>query len=190
MKATQSRSVSAAVVVLSALLLAATLVLPNVRVPQTVQQSVPPWSTSQQDYQIYGYGIPSVTSGTYISVTLTGFKPYSLQYVLAPTIGNRILQPLAFGEVGSGPNFTFSGTAEGTYSLELTINAYSGSGFGIRYSGVWSPFDFLRVYFAPAVFLLAASLVATYYFGTRIPMQLAEEKVERELAGEARKSRT
>lgn len=165
-------------------LLAATIVLPNVREPQTVRQTVPPWSNTGQGYEIYGYGIPSVTPGTDIRVNLTGFEPYALEYVLAPTVGTEILQPIAFGKVGGGPNYTFSGTAEGTYPLEMTINAYNGSGFTISYGGVWSPFDLLRVYFSPAVFLLTASLAATYYFGTRIPRQLAEEKVERELAEE------
>jgi hypothetical protein len=181
LKPTQSRIVFAAVAVISSFLLASTLVLPNVREPEAAEQTVPPWSIAGQNYDIFGYGIPTVSNGTFISVSLSGFEPEELEYVLSPTAGINVLQPLAIGKVGDGPTFNFTATAQGVYPLELTIIAYNGSGFKISYSGVWSPFDFLRVYSAPAVFLLLAGAAGTYYFGTRIPRQLAEEKVEKEL---------
>jgi hypothetical protein len=181
------RKLSVGLTAASALLLAATLVLPGVGEPQVVRQQIPPWQVTEVTYQIHGYGIPTVTPGTVISVTLSGFQPGELEYVLSPVVGNNVLQPLAFGKVGDGPDYNFTGTAQAAYSLEMTIIAYNGSGFNITFSGVWSPFDFLRVYTAPSVFLLTAGLAMTYYFGTRIPRQLAEEKVEAELE-EVRKS--
>ena len=183
MKPTQSRMVFAAIAVISSVLLASTLVLPNVREPEAAQQTVPPWAIAGQNYDIFGYGIPTVSNGTFISVSLSGFEPQELEYVLSPTAGINVLQPLAIGKVGDGPTLNFTAIAQGDYPLELTIIAYNGSGFKISYSGVWSPFDFLRVYSAPAVFLLLAGIAGTYYFGTRIPRQIAEEKVERELEG-------
>ena len=185
MRATTARKVSAVVAVLSVVLLGATLLLPGVKLPETERQIVPSWVvTPQQNYQIFGYGIPPVATGTSINVTFHGFQPAQLEYSLSPTNGNEVLTPLAFGEVGGGPEYSFAVTAAQSYSLELTIIAHNGTGYSITIAGVWSPFDWLPVYLSPAVFLLAASLTATYYFGTRIPKQLAEEKVEAELKAE------
>ena len=181
MKATRWRRVSAFALLLSVAFLVATLLLPLLRLPETVQTVEPSSSNSSQSYQVYGYGIPPVNQGTIINVTLSAYKPYTLEYSLSPTIGNKVLAAISLGKVGSSPATSFAATAAGTYSLELTVIAYNGSGFHILYTGVWSPFNDLGVYIAPAVFLVAASLAAFYYFGTRIGRQLNEEQVEREL---------
>lgn len=174
-------------VVLSVVVLGATLVLPEVKSPQTVHGTVPTWAaTPQQSDQNHGYGIPPVVPGSSVNVTLSGFEPRQLEYSLSPTIGNTVLPAIALGKVGDGPTFSFEETVSQGYSLELTIISYNGSGFTISLSGVWSPYDLLRVYTAPAIFLLTASLLATYYFGTRIPRQLAEEKVEAELEAQGK----
>jgi hypothetical protein len=181
LKATLARKVSAMILVISVVLLVSTLALPDVKEPEAAQATVPPTPNPPGGYEIYGYGIPPVENGTVISVSLSGFVPGMLQYTLSPTVGNLVLTAIAYGQVGDGPTYNFSATAEGAYSLELMVVAYNGSGFSIRYMGVWSPFDFLLVYTSPAVFILLAGLAGTYYFGTRIPKQLAEEKVQREL---------
>jgi hypothetical protein len=131
---------------------------------------------------LFGYGVPSVPQGSEFNVSLSGYYPRSLVYTLSPTVGNQVLTALALGRVGNQSSYSFGAAAQGTYSLELLIIAYNGTGFTISYSGVWSPFDPLKVYTAPSIFLIMAGLAATYYFGTRIPRQLREEEVERELA--------
>ncbi|MDE1858792.1 MAG: hypothetical protein KGI26_06985 [Thaumarchaeota archaeon] len=181
MKATQARKASITLLVASALLLLLTLTLPQYKVPETATQVVPPTANPPGGYMIYGYGIPPVVEGSTISVALSGFGPRLLEYSLAPTQGNLILNPIAFGRVGDGPAENFSAIAGGNYALELSIIAYNGTGFTIAYHGIWSPYDFLVVYISPAVFLVAASLAGTYYFGTRIPRQRNEERVEAEL---------
>ena len=173
--------------VLSAVLLASTLVLPDVKGPQTVQQTVPPWDSSSLNNQIFGYGIPPVVQGSVINVTLSGFEPRQINYALFPTVGDVYLQPLAADRVGGGPSYSFAAIAQESYSLELMITAYNGSGYTIRYSGVWASFDFLLVYTTPAVFLFIASIAATYYFGTKIPRQLAEDRVHAELEEERKR---
>ncbi|MDE1853716.1 MAG: hypothetical protein KGI38_08220 [Thaumarchaeota archaeon] len=183
MKPSDWRKVSAASLALSVVFLAATIVLPGVKLPQTVQRTVPAIPTPAPQYQIYGYGIPPVLLGSTINVTLSGFAPKGLEYSLAPTLGSGSTTPLAIGKVGSGQVYSFASIAEESYSLELQIIAYNGSGFSIRYSGVWSPYDVLQVYFIPAIFLVTASAAATYYFNTRVPQQLRDEKVEAELRG-------
>ncbi len=188
MKATTWRGISRVALILSAALLVSTLLLPYVKLPETVQSTVPPFSPPT-GYQVSGFGIPPVVAGTQISVTISGYQARELQYTLSPVEGNRVLPPLAFGQVGNGSDYSFSGTAADSYGLELTIIAYNGSGFTIRYSGTWSPFDPLGVYIAPAVFATAGSLAAFYYFGTRIGRQLAEEKVEEELERSRREAR-
>ncbi len=180
MKATTWRKISRLALILSAALLISTLLLPYIKLPETLQRTVPPF-TPPTGYQVTGFGIPPVVAGTQVSVTISGYQAHDLQYTLSPVEGNRVLPPLAFGEVGNGSDYTFSGTAADSYGLELMIIAYNGSGFSVRYSGTWSPFDPLTVYIAPAVFATAGSAVAFYYFGTRIGRQLAEEKVEEEL---------
>jgi hypothetical protein len=183
MRPSDWRRVSAASLVLSVVFLAATLGLPGVKLPQTVQQTVPATPPPAPEYQIYGYGIPPVLLGSTINVTLSGFNPHGLEYSLAPTLGSVSITPLAIGKVGSGPVYSFASTAEESYSLELQIIAFNGSGFSIRYGGVWSPYDVLQGYITPAIFLVIASAAATYYFNTRIPRQLIDEKVEAELEG-------
>ncbi len=194
MKATRWRRISRIAAVVSVLFLASTLLLPYVKVPETVQRSVPGF-TPPTGYQVYGFGIPPVAGGTEVDVTISGYKAFDLQYTLSPVEGNIMLPSLAFGRVGNGSDYSFSATAADSYELELTIIAYNGSGFSVHYSGTWSPFDEFKFYVAPAVFLAAASLVAFYYFGTRVGAQLSEEKVERELEqarqkGSTGKSRT
>ena len=179
-----------AILVASAALLVLTLTLPTVKEPQLVSRQVPPTVNPPGGYEIHGYGIPPVATASTINVTLSGFEPGHLQYSMAPTEGNLILTPIAFGEAGDAPVFSFSAIAGGNYPLELTIIAYNGSGYSITYSGVWSPFDFLLVYTSPAVFLVASGLAATYYFGTRVPRQLNEEEVQAELERERRSKGT
>jgi hypothetical protein len=187
LKATQGRWISISVAVISTILLVATLTLPGVRTPQTAGQTIPSLPGAVPNPQIYGYGIPTVTSGSLVNVTLTGFVPYSLEYTLSPTKGDLLETAIAVGSVGNSSTYSFTATAQGTYPLELFILDYNGSGFTISYSGTWSPFDFLPVYTSPAIFLIFASLAATYYFGTRIPRQRNEEKVEAELREERRR---
>ena len=172
---------------MSTILLVATLALPGVRTPQTAGQTIPASPGSVPNPQIYGYGIPTVSSGSVVIVTLSGFVPYSLQYTLSPTKGDLLETAIAAGGVGNSSVYSFTATARGTSPLELFILDYNGSGFKISYSGTWSPFDFLPVYTSPAIFLILASLAATYYFGTRIPRQRNEEKVEAELEEEKKR---
>ena len=191
MKATQGRWISIAVAVMSTVLLVATFILPGIRLPEVAGQTVPYTSGPVPSYQIYGYGIPTVSSGSSVNVTLSGFRPYSLEYTLSPTKGVLLLNAIAGpATVGNASTYSFTATAQATYPLELQIIAYNGSGFTITYGGTWSPFDFLPVYTSPAVFVIFASLAATYYFGTRIPRQRNEEKVEAELEEEKRRKET
>ncbi len=185
MKPTSARKASLILLAFGVVLLAATLTLPNFRFPQSAEQVVSA-SPGASGYQIHGFGIPTVTPGTQFTVALSGFESGRLQYSLSPTVGNRVLPALSYGRPTTS-NYTFTVIAADAYSLELSIITYNGTGFTVRYSGVWSPFDFLAVYLAPAVFLIAASLVSFYYFGTRIPRQLNEEAVARELE-ESRRS--
>lgn len=181
MRASTMRKLSAVFSVCTAILLVGTLVLPYVKSPQTVEHSASPWTGPPGSYQLYGYGIPPVDKGSSISVVISGYTPEELEYSLTPTMGNLLLPALASGGAGNGSTLSLTVKAQDAYSLELMIIAYNGSGFRVSYSGVWSPFNDLPVYTSPAVFLLAASLVGVYYFGTLIPRQLAEEKVEEEL---------
>lgn len=146
-------------------------------------------------YLIYGYRVPPVSSGSTFQMTITGYKPlnqsleYGLQFSLTPVIGEKTL-PAILGPVSINNESAHSYTAEAqeSYSLELEVIAYNGTGFTIAYNGTWSPFDFLPVYTAPAVFLILASLAAAYYFRTQIPKQRNEEEVEAELREERRKA--
>lgn len=164
----------------SVVFLVATLLLPTIKEPQTVQAEVAP-SSSVQGSRVFGYGIPTVENGSAINVTLSDFEPQDVEYYLTPTVGNNVLSALALGKVGDTPTSSFVVNAQGTYSLELTIIAYNGSGFALTYSASWSPYSILGVYITPGVFLVAASLASTYYYGTRIERQHNEEKVEKEL---------
>ncbi len=157
----------------------ATITLPQIRLPQS-ELHVVPAAPSASGYQIYGYGVPTVSDGSLFSVKLSGYTPGLLQYSLTSVAGNSVVAVLSSGRPSTS-NSSFTVVARGGYSLEFSVIAYNGTGYTLEYSGVWSPFDFLAVYFAPAVFLIIASLAAAYYFGTRIPRQLNEEAVEKEL---------
>ena len=165
--------------VVAALFVASTLILPQVKLPQTAEDSVAP-VPGATGYQIHGYGIPPVQAGTGVTVGFSGYAPGGVVYSLTPTLGSRSITPLAFGRLLVS-NYSFTVTAQDSYPLELAITAYNGSGYTVRYSGVWSPFDFVSVYFIPALFLFVASVAWAYYSGTRIARQLNEEAVEREL---------
>jgi len=187
LKATRGRLVSEVILVASVVLLVATLLLPTMKEPQMVRVEVPP-STDLQGSRVFGYGIPTVDNGSVINATLSGYKPEDVEYYLSPTVGNTVLTALVIGKVGSGPTSSFFVNAHGTYSLELTIIAYNGSGFALSYSATWSPYSTLNVYVTPGVFLVAASLASTYYYGTRIERQHNEERVQKELE-ESRKAK-
>jgi hypothetical protein len=186
MKPTGQRKVSVALTVIAVGLIVATIFLPDVKVPQEVDRAVAA-APGASGSEIYGFGVPAVKGGTVFNVTLSGFAPRSLEYSLSQIQGDRVLPPLAFGKVGNGPSYSFQTLVNGSDTLELYLIAYNGTAFEVKYNGVWSPFDFLLVYFAPAVFLLMVGLAGVYYFGTRIPKQRNEEAVERELE-EARRS--
>ena len=179
MKPTRARKVSVTILALSLVLLAVTLVFPHIKTPQSFSQTVPQ-SQGFIGYQLHGYGVPAVSAGSTFTVALTGFVPGHLEYSLSPTAGNTVLAALSYGKPYTS-NYSFEAVVPGGNSLELSIIAYNGTGYALTYSGVWSPFDFLATYTFPAVFLVMASFVAAYYFGTRIPRQLNEEAVVREL---------
>lgn len=179
MKPTQARKASLVILVASVALLVATLTLPQIKTPQSSESVVPP-IPGYTGYQIYGYGIPPVSEGSQVTVRLSGYTPGDVYLSLSPTEGNSVLPALPCGRPVTA-DYSCSVVVGGAYSLELSIIAYNGTGYTVTYSGTWALFDFLGVYFAPAVFLIIASLISAYYFGTRIPRQLNEESVEAEL---------
>lgn len=184
MKATQWRVVSNIVLIASLVFLASTLILPYVKFPESVNYSVAASHPAGETPRFYD--VPPVDSGTPVYVTFTGFQPEGLQFALSPVQGNTLLRSLALGTVGGGNNYNFSVVPRVTAELRLLVISFNGSGYTVQISSSWSPYYDLRVYTSPAVFLVVASGLASYYYRQMIPKQRAEEKVEEELRAEAR----
>lgn len=186
MRARNARKVSGAIFGVAVALLFATLVLPTLKYPETASGSLPAVPGKTPSYQLVWYNIPPVQPGTLVNVTLSGFNPGSLEVSLSPLVGDSILPALYYVTVGNQSTYSFSTLVTHSYSLQIIVVSYNGTGYTVRYSGVWSPFSDLGVYTAPAVFVIIASGLAAYYYGTRIKREEAEEAVNRELRDEAR----
>jgi hypothetical protein len=180
MKATGWGLVSKVLLAASVVFLILAFVLPAVKLPevQTYVHQPNPQSTGSD---IEGVGIPTVNSGTKVTVSFTGFKPGSLEVDLLPVVGNQFLAALFAGRAGNGSVYGFTVTANGTYSLELLVIAFNGTGYSMQYGATWSPFDPMRVYIAPTVFVIAMSAAGVYYFRIAAQRQSEEERVVKEV---------
>jgi hypothetical protein len=180
MKATRWGLVSKLLLAAGCVFLFLTLVLPLVKLPEVQTYSHPP-NTKSNGPDIEGVGIPTVNGGTKVTVSVSGFKPGSLEIDLIPVVGSQFLAALFAGNAGSGPVFGFTVTANGTYSLELLVIAFNGTGYTMQYGATWSPFDPLRVYTAPVVLLIAFSAAGVYYFRIAAKREFEEDRVMREV---------
>jgi hypothetical protein len=185
MKATQWREIFDIVLVASLVLLALTLVLPSVKFPESENYVIPGLQVPSRSSQVEFYDIPPVDAGAEVNVVFTGFQPACVQFALSPVVGDQELKALAYGTVGSGKSYSFSVVTNMTSELRLLALSFNGSGYTLQISSVWSPFYPIRVYTAPAVFLIIASGLGAYYYRQQVPRQRAEEKVEAELRAES-----
>jgi hypothetical protein len=188
LRATRGRELSDVIFVASLVFLALTLVLPTVKLPESENYLVSGSHVNGTTYQIEFYDVPPVDAGTQVNVAFSGFAPQSVQFALSPLQGDTLLRALAYGTVGAGENYSFSVVPNITASLRLLAVSFNGTGYNVQISSIWSPFYDLRVYTAPAVFLILASGLAAYYFRQRVPRQKEEERVMAELQAGARKS--
>ncbi|MDV3276943.1 MAG: hypothetical protein LYZ69_00575 [Nitrososphaerales archaeon] len=188
MRATRGREITDVILVASLVFLALTLVLPTVKLPESENHLVTGSHVNGTSYQIEFYDVPPVDAGTQVNIAFTGFAAHGVQFALSPLQGDTLLKALAYGTVGAGENYSFSVVPNMTADLRLLVVSFNGTGYTVQISSIWSPFYDLRVYTAPAVFLILASGVAAYYFRQLVPQQRDEEKVREELHAEARKS--
>ena len=100
---------SLAALAVSALVVAATLVLPALSSPQTERLLGPQAPYAGASYQISAYYIPTIPAGSPVEVQLSGYRPRSVDLSLFPTAQND------FAPTGS-PIITFQSPAQSNVS--------------------------------------------------------------------------
>jgi len=172
MRARTKKLVAMAALTLSVVFMILTLVLPSVKLPQTEEQIVLGSLNANGTYALRWFDIPPVDAGTKVSVVFGGYRPNSIQFALFPLEGDRTLPPLYYGNVQGTATFSFVAVPNETRPLRLMVLSLNGTGYTLQISSVWSPFYYVRVYMAAALFAIMASAAATYYFRE---LQIKEE---------------
>ncbi len=166
MTPTKWRSLTTAALALSLAFLFLTLVLPEVRSPQTATYSGPTTSYHNSTTVLSGYFLPPINKGDLIQVSVSNFSRHSVVISLFPASPGNFapVGPLLLQEIPDGTNFASTLESTGTQSYGLFVVSYNRTTFSLRIQSNWSPFYVLHTYVVPAVFLVIATGAAAYYY--------------------------
>ncbi len=165
MTPTKWRALTTAALALSLAFLFLTLVLPEVRSPQTANYAGPTTSYYDSTTVLSGYFLPPINKGDLIRISLSNFSRHSIVISLFPASPGNFapVGPLLLQELPDGTNFTSILESTGTQSYGLFVVSYNRTTFSLRIQSNWSPFYVLNTYVVPAVFLVMVTGAAAYY---------------------------
>ncbi len=151
---------------LSFAVLALTLILPSVKLPQAVSYVGPTTPYQGASTDLSGYFLPPINRGDPIKIGISNFTQNSILVILIPASPGNLapLGPRLLQEIATGPNFTSTSISPETQSYGLYVVSYNGTSFDLMIESSWSPFYVLNTYTVPAVFLVLVSAAAAYYY--------------------------
>ena len=168
--------VSAAVAAAGVLLLAATQLLPLVRIQQSLSGTGPISPYGSNDYGISGYPIPSVAPGARINISVWDISPGPVFVGLFPGSGVATGPPV-YSTQSPGTPIDVSVPSpidQGYLVLVTTLNRTT---YRLRVTSIWSPFSWLPTYTVESVPLLLAGAGGYFYFKERMRREKIEEEV-------------
>ncbi len=179
MRAKEWKLVSYAALGVGLLLLAATIVLPNVKTDQKILAEGPVTPYDGANYTISGYFIPPVDRGTNITILLTGYEPGKLELSFFPTQDHAV-QPAASPLISianlTAPASRASVTSPDSQPYGILISSFNRTSFLLQVDSIWSPYYDLAGYVPPAVFVLIASSLSASYFARREKVEELERR--------------
>jgi hypothetical protein len=133
-----------------------------------------------------GYFIPPVDVGETINISVSLFSRASLDILIFPTGEGSIAPagPPLLQASPPGTSYATSLVSPQTQAYGIYVVSHNRTEFLLRVASVWSPYYVFRTYLLPAVALVMATGVATYYF----TLATKREEVFEEALAEARSS--
>ncbi|MDG7006944.1 MAG: hypothetical protein JRN06_01720 [Nitrososphaerota archaeon] len=166
--------------VVSALVVAATIVLPALSFPQTESLAGPQAPYDGSSYTISAYYIPTVPAGVPVEVQLSGYAPGTVILSLFPTTQNDIApagSPIITFQSPTKNNVSGSFTSPTTQPYGIYVVSYNNTGYRLRVNSEWSPYYVVRIYTYPAVFAVIVCTIFLYYFRQTAARRKAEREV-------------
>lgn len=167
---------SEAITVLGVVLLAVTLVLPLVKVPQTLTITFttegPSAPYQSINYAISGYRIPPVDQGTMINISLADISPDPVLVLLIP--GNGVTTgPYVYSAFTVLSSFFASVRSPVSQPYTLVISSFNETTYSLQVKSVWSPYYDAGNYTVEALFVILVGVGGFFYFReTRIREEL------------------
>ena len=177
---------SLAALLASALVLVVTLVLPLLSSPQVERVEGPLVPYGNSTYSISGYYIPTVASGVYVRVDLSGYKPGSVALSLFPTAENSLSpsgSPLVSIQRPTEQNVSEAFVSPATQPYGIYVVSYDKTPYLLQISSSWSSYYVLRLYTYPAVFAVIVCALVAYYFRETAARRRSEREVLKSLRG-------
>lgn len=172
---------------LSAIFLAACLILTNVRLPQTMTIDGPAYSYGGYNTTLSAYITPPMSAGSLVTLTVASAPANTLDISMFPTQEGTIQRdgPIAIETNLVGSGFTSQFTSPALLPYAIWVVSYDQANFTIKVQGTWTPYYILNIYTVPAAFATFASLLSLYYFAFRA----SREKLEEQVIAEATKKK-
>ena len=185
MKERTWRKVSLIAFAWSLLVFFAIIGLPFFKAPQSESFWGPTVPYKRGNETLSGYYIPTVDAQENITITIQFFTKASLDITVFATGEGSIAPqgPPLLLERPSGTSFSTEVESTQSQAYGVYIVSYNRTEFLLTVASVWSPFYGLRTYFVPAVALVFASGVASYYFILAARREETFEKALTEAAG-------
>jgi hypothetical protein len=181
---------SAAFLVVSVVLLAGIVVLPQWKTPQKAVYSGPLETAAPDGSAISGFYIPTVDNGSRITVSFYNFIPGALDFSIFPSeVGG--VAPTSPGIFVKTPviNSTQYFPAAATEPYGIYVITRNFTRFTLIIQATYSPYYWLTTYSSIAVAMVLGSVVLLYYYTFTSRRWALEQKAIREATSEEDKGR-
>jgi hypothetical protein len=177
---------SAVFLVLSLIFLASVEILPLQKSPQHVVYQGPAYSSPEGGATISGYYIPTVDTGSRVTVSIYDFVPGLVDITIFPTQSGAI-SPSGSPLYVKTPqiNTTEYFISDSTQPYGIYIYSRNNSRFTLIVDATYSPYYWLSTYASVAVFLTFASAILLYYYNFTARRWRYEQAEIRRARGEA-----
>jgi hypothetical protein len=157
-------------------LFAAAMILPLVRVPQTLTTEGPAVPYRSIQYAISGYGIPPVDRNVMVNISLTDISPDPVFVTLLP--GNGVATgPPIYDAMTVQPIFFASVRSPQDQPYTLVVSSFNDTTFRLQVKSEWSPFYDVANYAVEGVFVILLGAGGFYYYRGISPREELEAAV-------------
>lgn len=168
MRAKTKQRIASVVAAVGAIFILAALLLPYVKIDQTMAIVGPATSYDGSDYTISNYFIPPIDAGQNVAVVISGYKPGSIFLSFFPTADDSLspaAAPIFMVTNSSSPTFSAEFVSPKTQPYGAFVVSSNHTSFVLGIRSKWSPFYFLKSYMLLYATMAIAGAAGSYLYG-------------------------